>query len=181
MRSAAEIDFFFSDVIMPGGMNGARLAVEARRLRPGLKVLLTSGYTAEALAKEHVMPDDLCCQSPIAMKIWRTSSDWPSRADPAAPCDTPTTPMDCRHGRERKRDGAAHGKKPFGLARGGPGRARGSRNADFGGMSQIDIGHCSVARVRWCSAPMARQAGLSRLLACSRPRPCARRVELAGS
>ena len=37
----------------------AQLAVEARRLRPGLKVLLTSGYTAEALTKEHGMPDDL--------------------------------------------------------------------------------------------------------------------------
>ncbi len=59
LRSAAEIDVLFSDVIMPGGMNGAQLAVEARRLRPGLKVLLTSGYTAEALTKEHGMPDDL--------------------------------------------------------------------------------------------------------------------------
>jgi hypothetical protein len=32
---------------MPGGMNGAQLAVEARRLRPELKVLLTSGYVTE--------------------------------------------------------------------------------------------------------------------------------------
>ena len=59
LRSAAEIDVLFSDVIMPGGMNGAQLAIEARRIRPGLKVLLTSGYTAEALTKEHGMPDDL--------------------------------------------------------------------------------------------------------------------------
>jgi CheY-like chemotaxis protein len=59
LRSAVEIDVLFSDVIMPGGMNGAQLAIEARRIRPGLKVLLTSGYTAEALTKEHGMPDDL--------------------------------------------------------------------------------------------------------------------------
>jgi hypothetical protein len=30
--------------VMPGGMNGAQLAVEARKLRPDLKILLTSGY-----------------------------------------------------------------------------------------------------------------------------------------
>ena len=38
------IDVMFSDVVMPGGMNGAQLAAEARRVRPDLKVLLTSGY-----------------------------------------------------------------------------------------------------------------------------------------
>jgi signal transduction histidine kinase len=42
------IDIMFSDVMMPGGMNGAQLAVEARTLRPELKVLLTSGYVGEA-------------------------------------------------------------------------------------------------------------------------------------
>ena len=41
------IDIMFSDVVMPGGMNGVQLAVEARRLRPGLKILLTSGYAGE--------------------------------------------------------------------------------------------------------------------------------------
>jgi hypothetical protein len=30
---------------MPGGMNGVQLTQAARRLRPGLTVLLTSGYT----------------------------------------------------------------------------------------------------------------------------------------
>jgi CheY-like chemotaxis protein len=59
LRGDLEIDLLFSDVIMPGGMNGAQLAVEARRIRPDLKILLTSGYTAEALAKEHGIPDDL--------------------------------------------------------------------------------------------------------------------------
>jgi signal transduction histidine kinase/CheY-like chemotaxis protein len=59
LRADMEIDVLFSDVIMPGGMNGAQLAVEARRIRPGLKVLLTSGYTAEALVQEHGLPQDL--------------------------------------------------------------------------------------------------------------------------
>ncbi|WP_375453830.1 ATP-binding protein [uncultured Methylobacterium sp.] len=46
LKDVARIDILFSDVMMPGGMNGSQLAVEAQRLRPGLKVLLTSGYVA---------------------------------------------------------------------------------------------------------------------------------------
>jgi signal transduction histidine kinase/CheY-like chemotaxis protein len=59
LRSDESIDLMFSDVIMPGGMNGAQLALEARRIRPLLKVLLTSGYTAAALAGEHGLPENL--------------------------------------------------------------------------------------------------------------------------
>jgi signal transduction histidine kinase/CheY-like chemotaxis protein len=53
LRENTKIDVLFSDVVMPGGMNGAQLAVEARRLRPALKALLTSGYTASALTEDH--------------------------------------------------------------------------------------------------------------------------------
>jgi CheY-like chemotaxis protein len=48
LKGPERIDILFSDVVMPGGMNGAQLAAEARHLRPGLKILLTSGYVAEA-------------------------------------------------------------------------------------------------------------------------------------
>ncbi|AWN41308.1 ATP-binding protein [Methylobacterium durans] len=46
LRGVERIDILFSDVVMPGGMNGSQLAVEAQKLRPGIKVLLTSGYVA---------------------------------------------------------------------------------------------------------------------------------------
>jgi len=52
---------------MPGGINGANLAVETRRLRPDIKVLLTSGYTAAALSNEHGLPEEL----PILSKPYR--------------------------------------------------------------------------------------------------------------
>jgi len=48
LHGPERIDIMFSDIVMPGGMNGAQLAVEARKLRPELKVLLTSGYVGEA-------------------------------------------------------------------------------------------------------------------------------------
>lgn len=46
LRSGERVDILFSDVVMPGGMNGVQLALAARRLRPDLRVLLTSGYTS---------------------------------------------------------------------------------------------------------------------------------------
>jgi CheY-like chemotaxis protein len=53
IESDERIDILFSDVVMPGGMNGAQLALAARQRRPQLKVLLTSGYTETALSDMH--------------------------------------------------------------------------------------------------------------------------------
>jgi signal transduction histidine kinase/CheY-like chemotaxis protein len=43
------IDLLFTDVIMPGPMNGRQLVDEALNRRPGLKTLYTSGYTENAI------------------------------------------------------------------------------------------------------------------------------------
>jgi CheY-like chemotaxis protein len=39
LRQGTDIDLLFTDLFMPGGMHGPQLVTEARRLRPGLKVL----------------------------------------------------------------------------------------------------------------------------------------------
>jgi len=51
LRSELPLDLLFSDIIMPGGIDGVELAREAVTLRPGLKVLLSSGYAGEAMSE----------------------------------------------------------------------------------------------------------------------------------
>ena len=47
--NTAHIDLLFTDVIMPGAMNGRQLVDEALKRRPSLRTLFTSGYTENAI------------------------------------------------------------------------------------------------------------------------------------
>jgi CheY-like chemotaxis protein len=49
IEDGAHVDLLFTDVIMPGPMNGRQLVDEALRRRPSLKTLFTSGYTENAI------------------------------------------------------------------------------------------------------------------------------------
>jgi CheY-like chemotaxis protein len=49
VETGNEFDLLFTDVIMPGAMNGRQLADELKKKKPGLKVLFTSGYTENAI------------------------------------------------------------------------------------------------------------------------------------
>ncbi|MGC1541832.1 MAG: ATP-binding protein [Xanthobacteraceae bacterium] len=48
LAGEAGIDLVFSDILMPGGMNGLQLAEMVRRLYPDITVLLTTGYSSSA-------------------------------------------------------------------------------------------------------------------------------------
>jgi PAS domain S-box-containing protein len=47
LRQSGKVDLVFTDLVMPGGLSGRDVATHARVLRPGIKVLLTSGYAEE--------------------------------------------------------------------------------------------------------------------------------------
>ncbi|MBC7737136.1 MAG: response regulator, partial [Candidatus Saccharibacteria bacterium] len=50
-------DLLFTDIIMPGGMNGRELAEEITRMRPELPVVFTSGFSANAISHHgHLAP-----------------------------------------------------------------------------------------------------------------------------
>jgi PAS domain S-box-containing protein len=52
LESRPEIRLLFTDVGLPGGLNGRQLADEAMRRRPGLKVLFTTGYARNAIVHQ---------------------------------------------------------------------------------------------------------------------------------
>ncbi|WP_246138528.1 hybrid sensor histidine kinase/response regulator [Nitrospirillum bahiense] len=47
-----DFDLLFSDIVMPGAINGLDLAREVRRLRPSLPVILSTGYSEEPAAQD---------------------------------------------------------------------------------------------------------------------------------
>src|SRR6185312_10116496 len=49
LEKAPEIRLLFTDVGLPGNLNGRQLADEARRRFPRLKVLFTTGYARNAI------------------------------------------------------------------------------------------------------------------------------------
>jgi len=78
---APEIELLFSDVAMPNGMTGYELAAAARRQRPRLKILLTSGFPAkDVLRRATLDPDIRVLQKPydpaeLATNITRALGD----------------------------------------------------------------------------------------------------------
>jgi CheY-like chemotaxis protein len=67
LRANPNIDMLFTDIVMPGGMNGWELADTARQIRPGLPVVYSSGYAVEMLTQVGRTP----AQSIILVKPYR--------------------------------------------------------------------------------------------------------------
>jgi CheY-like chemotaxis protein len=63
LQSDVRIDIVFSEVSLPGGLDGFGLAQRVRREHPGIKVILTAGPERTASSA-----GDLCEQGPILAK-----------------------------------------------------------------------------------------------------------------
>ncbi|HTA30067.1 MAG TPA: response regulator [Candidatus Cybelea sp.] len=61
-----KIDLLFSDVVMPEGMTGRKLAEKLRARKPGLKVVLTSGHDTELKYQDSSVPDALFVAKPFS-------------------------------------------------------------------------------------------------------------------
>jgi CheY-like chemotaxis protein len=58
-----EVALLFTDVVLPGGMNGRDLAREAKKRRPDLKVLYATGYS-----RTMVLQDRIDSEEPLLTK-----------------------------------------------------------------------------------------------------------------
>ena len=56
LESGSHFDLLFSDIVMPGGMNGIELAKAVRLQQPNLPIVLTSGYPGTAQINDSFFP-----------------------------------------------------------------------------------------------------------------------------
>lgn len=58
VKRGEPVDLVFADLIMPGGLSGRDVAIQARDIRPGIKILLTSGYAEELVRGDDPQRDN---------------------------------------------------------------------------------------------------------------------------
>jgi CheY-like chemotaxis protein len=68
LKQEGRIDLLFSDVVMPHGMTGDELAREALRMKPELKILLTSGYPPAELRERQSPGEFRVLQKPYRIE-----------------------------------------------------------------------------------------------------------------
>jgi two-component system cell cycle sensor histidine kinase/response regulator CckA len=54
-----KIDLLFTDMVIPEGLSGEKLAAKLQLDKPGLKVLFTSGYSTDLLKDDCVLRTDM--------------------------------------------------------------------------------------------------------------------------
>ncbi|MGE0564235.1 MAG: PAS domain S-box protein [Pseudolabrys sp.] len=90
-------DLLFTDMVIPGPLSGRRLAEEASRLRPGVKILFTSGYTEDAaISQGRLEPGALLLAKPyrkadLARMIRLAISGAPEEPERRAPAPRTAT------------------------------------------------------------------------------------------
>jgi two-component system cell cycle sensor histidine kinase/response regulator CckA len=67
LREGAPVDVLFTDINLPGEMDGAILAQQARAMRPDLPVVFASGRWA-MLDRLRTMPGTVCLPKPYSLE-----------------------------------------------------------------------------------------------------------------
>ncbi|HYD65381.1 response regulator [Azospirillum sp.] len=94
LESGARADLLFTDVVMPGSINTRDFARRAQEVCPDLRVLFTSGYTANAIVHHGRLDEGVSLLSKpysreaLATKL-RHVLDAPAQADPGAVAPAP--------------------------------------------------------------------------------------------
>lgn len=102
LEHVTDIAFLLSDVVMPGGINGDQLARRAQVLRPGLPILLMSGYANELQApassnapfqvlRKPFAPPALAAAMGSALSAGSGASTSAATSDQPAPAPLPKT------------------------------------------------------------------------------------------
>jgi PAS domain S-box-containing protein len=64
----ADIALLFTDMVMPGGLAGDKLAEEIRRLKPDIRVLFTSGYASPQIAGDRLSENEVWLKKPYTAR-----------------------------------------------------------------------------------------------------------------
>jgi CheY-like chemotaxis protein len=59
LTDGSRYDLLFTDVVLPGKINGRALADQARKIFPGIPVLFTTGYTRNAIVHQGRLDPDV--------------------------------------------------------------------------------------------------------------------------
>jgi PAS domain S-box-containing protein len=59
LRRGEPVHLVFTDLVMPGGLSGREVAIRAREIVPGIRVLLTSGYAEELVRGDELQREKL--------------------------------------------------------------------------------------------------------------------------
>ncbi|WP_018145509.1 PAS domain-containing sensor histidine kinase [Thioalkalivibrio sp. AKL6] len=67
LRSDAQLDLLLCDVVLPGGLSGTDVVAQAREVRPGLPIVMASGYTGD----EPMVGNPSGSSAPVLRKPYR--------------------------------------------------------------------------------------------------------------